>query len=439
MANKKSSSSSSSLNRKGNGVAHVREEEDDDKTLTPSQQEERHWVGGNGVKKEVSSPTCSSSSSSSFPVSSSGATVDEGSAGGRRRLRSSLGSTSKTVEEEVLKEEEEEEDEEKEERKGKAKETPERRAARDAASRGEVAAGRKSQEGARKASMRRVAEKRAAFFARADAQDRVVPGGEGGGRGEGGAEGGAEGGREGGRSLRSSLPMPLLEGRRKKGKEEEGEGKEEWCGPFATARRMLREREEARAARLARLEGGQVEEEEEEGEEGGGEGGVKDKGRKRRKVVVEWEPVGRKKRPLSFEPLALSTQCLNLLLMHVEGLEGLGEVSTQGHPARRSGGREGGREGGWALAHIGNHCTALRELDVGGLLRVDEEALQVVLGLYLCMALFLTQPATRSLTRVILARSAVTDDVLEALLQTAGSTLKFLDVNSNGTEGEGSE
>jgi len=53
----------------------------------------------------------------------------------------------------------------------------------------------------------------------------------------------------------------------------------------------------------------------------------------------------------------------------------------------------------------------------------------------LLQALFLTPSAASSLSCVSLARSAASDEVVEALAQTAGTSLRRLDLNSNGREG----
>ncbi|KAM3568520.1 hypothetical protein VYU27_009358, partial [Nannochloropsis oceanica] len=336
----------------------VDDPDDDERTITqrtqsPGQQKE----AGAG---EDMAPTLSSFSTSSGPSFASGVAAAVAAAAGlvpiKRPLRSRsvVGGNGGGNGMKVKTEEEEEEKKEKEEEEEKEEQTEEETSTKANASsrsqekgKGKVRAeegknggGRGGAGGGRKESMRRVAESRAAFFARADAGDRAVPQAmSGGGLEERGGSG------QVGRSVRSSMPLPALEEKKKKRtkrkKEEggkkggrEGEEKEEWCGPFATARKIMREREAAREAREARLEagGGSSEEESssEEEEVGEGGGGNKKKRKEKKKVVVEWTPMVRKTRPgVWHQPLSLSAQCLAFLLDHVDELEGLGEVSTQ--------------------------------------------------------------------------------------------------------------
>jgi len=345
----------------------VDDPDDDERTITqrtqsPGQQKE----AGAG---EDMAPTLSSFSTSSGPSFASGVAAAVAAAAGlvpiKRPLRSRSvvggngggnGMKVKTEEEEEEKKEEEEEEEEKEEqaegetstKANASSRSQEKGKGKVRAEEGKNGGGRGGAGGGRKESMRRVAESRAAFFARADAGDRAVPQAmSGGGLEERGGSG------QVGRSVRSSMPLPALEEKKKKRtkrKEEEGgkkggregEEKEEWCGPFATARKIMREREAAREAREARLEAGggssEAESSSEEEEEGEGGGGNKKKRKEKKKGVGEWTPMVRKTRPgVWHQPLSLSAQCLAFLLDHVDELEGLGEVSTQV-------GREGGRD-----------------------------------------------------------------------------------------------
>jgi hypothetical protein len=73
-----------------------------------------------------------------------------------------------------------------------------------------------------------------------------------------------------------------------------GEPEEQWPGPFATARKMIRERDAAAAARQERLVNGQVLE---EGEEDGEAEGLK-------KFKIDWQPRTTKRPPPLHEVVA---------------------------------------------------------------------------------------------------------------------------------------
>jgi hypothetical protein len=131
----------------------------------------------------------------------------------------------------------------------------------------------------------RVARDRAAHFARADKADK-----------------------EPARSSSSSKPAK----------------DEEWCGPFATARRLLNERAAAAAARQLRLDNGTIEEDE-SADEGDGDAPPAAK-----KVVVQWTGTGSGSlvgRTFSVPPLF--QLCLQMLCANFECVEDLGDVTAE--------------------------------------------------------------------------------------------------------------
>jgi hypothetical protein len=134
----------------------------------------------------------------------------------------------------------------------------------------------------------RVARDRAAHFARADKADK-----------------------EPARSSSSSSSS-------KPGKDEE------WCGPFATARRLLNERAAAAAARQLRLDNGTIEEDESADE------GDRDAPPAVKKVVVQWTGTGSGSligRTFSVPPLF--QLCLQMLCANFDCVEDLGDVTAE--------------------------------------------------------------------------------------------------------------